>query len=321
LRAERGNLLREILEQSQSLCPLPLHWIHTLPDPKGAITVLWALGQVPPAERLPLLGLIPALPADVKDMLRVVVAEGNWDQGNLERLRIVYQSMGGRARPSQELAKILDGWAHAGEVGDAHLQALHSYYEVFFAEEEKRLRPMLHEGLSRAQELAEGLAVSDFLEELSQVRVAELPQVAELVVVPSYWSSPRVTLGMLSEERAMWVFGARPHDASLVPGEVVPDVMLRRLKALGDPTRLRILQYLAGEPLTSAQIARRLRLRTQTVAHHLKILRLAELVYIAMDDVQAEKRYTTRTSMIAGTFDLLEGFVEEGRTKQLEGVG
>jgi DNA-binding transcriptional ArsR family regulator len=111
----------------------------------------------------------------------------------------------------------------------------------------------------------------------------------------------------------MWVFGARPADFSLVPGEVVPDALLKALKALSDPTRLRILQYLTGEPLASAQIARRLRLRAQTVAHHLKILRLAGLVHITMGDVRAEKLYSARLGAIADTCASLQSFMEQGR--------
>jgi hypothetical protein len=33
------------------------------------------------------------------------------------------------------------------------------------------------------------------------------------------------------------LFGGRPAETGLVPGELVPDAMLRALKALADPTR------------------------------------------------------------------------------------
>ena len=83
-----------------------------------------------------------------------------------------------------------------------------------------------------------------------------------------------------------WVvlFGARPAEVALVPGEVVPDAMLRALKALSDPTRLLILRYLSDQPQTPSQLARRLRLRPPTVIHHLSALRLAGLVYISLDE-------------------------------------
>ena len=89
-------------------------------------------------------------------------------------------------------------------------------------------------------------------------------------------------LTTLDEETALFVYGARPADMSLVPGELVPDALYQALKALADPTRLRILRYLSDEPLAPAQLARRLRLRPPTVIHHLDALRLARLVIVTL---------------------------------------
>jgi DNA-binding transcriptional ArsR family regulator len=308
---------REILEVSQLLCPLPLHWIHGLPEPKEAITALAALGPVSPSDRLPLLALGPSVPHDVAGMLRAVAESGRWDRADLEMLQDLFRRAGEGRRSPEDLAGVLDWWTRPAEFGERYLAALHAYHDVFFAEEERRLRPGLRQALDRAQALAGGLALPEFLERLSQVRLADLlaglPDVDQLVVVPSYWSTPRVTFGLVGRQRAMWVYGARPADVSLVPGEVVPEGMLNALKALSDPTRLRILQYLSGEPLTSAQLARRLRLRAQTVAHHLKSLRLAALVRIAMDDPGAERYYAARPEAVAAVFALLQGFLAEGR--------
>ncbi|NJN55024.1 MAG: ArsR family transcriptional regulator, partial [Anaerolineae bacterium] len=44
----------------------------------------------------------------------------------------------------------------------------------------------------------------------------------------------------------------------------------------------RILKYLSEEPLTPAELARRLRLRPPTVIHHLDALRLARLVHVTL---------------------------------------
>ena len=90
--------------------------------------------------------------------------------------------------------------------------------------------------------------------------------------------------GMVGAGRGILLFGARPTGASLVPGELVPDALLRSLKALSDPTRLRILHYLTLEPRTPAQLARQLRLRAPTVIHHLKALRLAGLVQLRVGE-------------------------------------
>ena len=57
------------------------------------------------------------------------------------------------------------------------------------------------------------------------------------------------------------VFGARPENMPLIPGDIVPDSLLRGLKALSDPTRLRILRDIAQTPQTASQLSRSLRLR------------------------------------------------------------
>src|SRR4030042_1028108 len=108
----------------------------------------------------------------------------------------------------------------------------------------------------------------------------------------------------------LWVvlFGARPAEVALVPGEVVPDALLRALKALSDPTRLIILRYLSDKPQTPSQLAKRLRLRPPTVIHHLSALRLAGLLYVSMDS-EDEKRYTVRDTVVRDTFEALRKFL------------
>jgi DNA-binding transcriptional ArsR family regulator len=93
---------------------------------------------------------------------------------------------------------------------------------------------------------------------------------------------------------------------------MVPEAMLRSLKALSDPTRLRILNYLSLEPHAPAQLARRLRLRAPTVTHHLKALRSAGLVQLTVGEGKDEGRYAARSEALAATFASLERFLEVG---------
>jgi DNA-binding transcriptional ArsR family regulator len=216
-----------------------------------------------------------------------------------------------KALTSEELAIILGWWARVEEFGERYLEALRAYQEAFFAEEERRIRPALRDALARAQESAERLELPDLLEELSQgLRYAKVPNVVEWVLVPSYWVTPLVMYDQPSAGQVIWVFGARPPDASLVPGEAVPDAMLRALKALSDPTRLRILHYLAEEPLTPAELSRRLRLRLPTVTHHLKALRLAGIVQLTLDEGKGERRYAPRSEAVQSTFASLQSFLD-----------
>ena len=318
MRARLPADAREVLEQSQLLgCGVPFHWIHTLPDPKDGAAVLWALEQVPPAGRLPLLTLSPDMPPEVAETLESVAARGTWDERDQEVLRAAHPCGKEKKSPlsPKELANILRCWTRAEEFGVHYLEALHAYQEAFFAEEEKRIRPALQEALTRAQDLAGQLDLPDLLEELSQgLRFAALPEVAELVLAPSYWSTPLVFFGRASAERDIWLFGARPPDASLVPGEAVPDALVRAMKALSDPTRLRILRYLSEEPLTPAELARRLRLRAPTVTHHLRALRLAGLVQLTLEKNKEKGRYAARSEVVAATFASLRSFLTETET-------
>ena len=318
VRARLPATEREILEQSQLLFLVPLHWIYALPGPKDAAAVLWTLRQIPPAERLPDLALAPdKASAEVVETLRRVAARGAWDERDQEILKAMPVCHEEKSSHSpEELVQILDWWSRPEEFGERYLAALYAYQEAFFAEEESRIRPALQEALSRAQELADRLALADTLEELSQgLRFGELTGVAELVLAPSFWCTPLVYWGKVGVGRTAWLFGARPPDSSLVPGEVVPDAILRALKALSDPTRLRILHYLTQAPLTPAQLARRLRLRAPTVTHHLNTLRLAGLVQLTLGEGHEVKAYAARSGAIAAAFSSLQDFMDPGRAK------
>jgi DNA-binding transcriptional ArsR family regulator len=314
-RARLSAQDRETLEKSHLLWGVPFHWIYTLPEPKDAAATLWALGQVPASERVPLLAISPDQCGETSERLGAVAARRAWSDSDLEALQAAFQAShkhgeGKKALSVEKLTEILDLWANAKEYGEQYLGALRSYHEVFFAEEERRIRPALQAALERAQELAGRLSLLDLLEELTQgVRLDAPPKGDTLMLVPSYWSTPLVLMGMASEGHPVWLFGARPADASLVPGEVVPETLLRTLKALSDPTRLRILRDLSQESLTPAQIARRLRLRAPTVTHHLKILRLAGLVQMTLADEKQPRSYAARQEAVSAACDSLKTFL------------
>jgi DNA-binding transcriptional ArsR family regulator len=163
------------------------------------------------------------------------------------------------------------------------------------------------------------MELSDLLEELSQgLRFEEPIESDEVVLAPSFWCTPLMYFGFLTNQRRIYLFGARPPDASLIPGETVPDALLRALKALSDPTRLRILHYLSEEPLTPAELARRLRLRAPTVTHHLKTLRLAGLVQLTLGHGTDAKRYAARSESVEAAFASLQGFLTTGESNHGE---
>lgn len=315
VRARLPGPEREILEQGLALFHLPFHWIHSLPAPKDSTAVLWALGQIPAVERLPALALSPSYPSsEVVQVLQDVAARGAWNEDDRESLRAATCCHDDKKKPSDEkLDNALNWWSRAEEFGERYLEALRIYQEVFFAEEEKRIESALESALAQAQKLAQTLPLDDLLEELSQgIRFDDLPESADLTLAPCYWSTPLVLFGETSDGHKLFLFGARPTDASLVPGELVPDSLLNVLKALSDPTRLRILHYLNNESLSPADLSRRLRLRAPTVTHHLKTLRLAGLVQVTLGESKDQKNYAIRQGAVTAACDALKSFLQKG---------
>ena len=95
---------------------------------------------------------------------------------------------------------------------------------------------------------------------------------------------------------------------SIIPGDIVPDGLLRGMKAMADPTRLRILRYLAQEPQTAAELSRVLRLRPPTVNHHLTQLRMAGMVQVNIT-ASGERKFAARHEGFDDTRDLLNAFI------------
>jgi DNA-binding transcriptional ArsR family regulator len=304
---------RSILEDAQKLFfNSPLAWVSSLTEPKDADTAIWSLGQLPPAERLPTLAFHGGIEAEIQAMLKQVSARQAWDESDLERLQLHHDAGEDRLR-RHELITILNWWSHPQEFGERYQAALQAYVAVFFSEEERRIKPYLQHALAHAQQLSAQLSFSELFIELSQgVKITALQEADKVTLVPSYWTTPLVMYDRVVNQHWVVLFGARPPQVSLVPGEVVPDGLLRALKALSDPTRLLILRYLNDQPQTPSQLARRLRLRPPTVIHHLNALRLAGLVYVTLED-QQEKRYTVRVAAVTDTFEVLRQFFSAER--------
>ncbi len=305
---------RKMLEDLHDDLWVPMHWIYTLPEPKDAATVLWALRQIPPAQRpLTLVNMyeVCEMAPQMEQALRKVVDTRSWDQHDLDIFKSFLEGHK-KHQMVKDLPAYLDWYARPDELGELIYSALLTYYQVFFEEEEKRIAPVLDEGLSNAQKLAQELSLRDLLADLSQgVHMDISPDVREIVLVPGYWNTPLIVFPRIAPDKLAIMFGTRPADMSLVSGEPVPDTLLRMLKALADPTRLSILHYLGSETLTQAQLSRRLRLRAPTVTHHLTALRMAGLVHVTLE-AGGEKLYAARLEAIPPLCGALERYLTGG---------
>lgn len=307
---------RRTLEQATHAIWIPLHWVYRLPAPKDGETLLRELAAIPAAERLPNLAFRQETPPELVEFLTSIRTRGRWDERDLEKLKAIYKQHD-RKINQDALQDVLDAWRNPARFGEHYLEALQAYQEVFFAEEEKRIQPALEAAVSHGQALAQKLSAADLLIELSQgVRLAEDLITQKLVLAPSFWASPLIILQGLDDAVEIFVFGGRPPDVSLVPGETVPDTLLRSLKAMADPTRLRILRYLAEKPLTPTALANKLRLRAPTVVHHLNELRLAGLVYLSLEapEKKSERLYAARSESIERVFEALQAFLVESES-------
>jgi len=302
--------MREVLEHSQQFLNVPLSFVYGLPEPKDAASALDALRAMPPEDRLPALSFNYTSDQQSGEYQQLLLSlEGKQRlSANLEsQIKEGY-------RPSTRATKaviraLFDAWIDRAAFGEALLNALDSFMENFYQEEEIRIIPAQEKALEKAQRLADQKDVLSVLEELSSgVRLDMISEVSHLVLAPSFWAAPFVLYDQLDQNTRIILFGARPKGMALVPGDLVPEELINSLKALADPTRLRILRYLLEGPRTISELAKVLRLRPPTVIHHLQNLRLAGLVLVTVSP-EAERRYSVRMNGIKTTFQGLQEFL------------
>jgi DNA-binding transcriptional ArsR family regulator len=305
--------LRDALEHSQEFMGVPLPWIYQLPEPKDSKTAVASLAKLAPEDRLPALVF------------------GNRHSRNSKEYRDCLLSMDGKQRLTANLETqikdtlsnpsiytkafgraVFDAWSDRKSFGEKFLEALEAYVNNFFLEEEPRIIPAQDEGLDKAQSMAEQKDALTLLEELSEgVRMDWISEVTDLVLAPSFWGAPFVFFNRIDDYKGIILFGARPEGKTLVPGELVPEELLNALKALADPTRLRILHYLQEGPSTTTELAKILRLRPPTVIHHLQSLRLAGLIFVTVSP-KSERRYAVRMEGLDNTTNYLKDYLTGG---------
>ena len=319
---------RKLLEEVYPFTGVPLKWIHRLPAPKDAISALWALKQVPASERMFKLYQLHEeyhVKSDedaekyeqVREALKRIASERAWKPEDADLFLKVFGKKIKSSIKKDAVTRCLDWWSRQDELGEGFLSALQFYYQAFFEEEEKRLEPVLRASLEHAQDLARTLPLEQLFVELSQgVQLGEEFRASKFIFAPAFWTTPLIFFEKTSPDTQLILFGARPADMFAIPGETLPEGLVRSLKALADPTRLKILYYLSHESLTPSELARRLHLRAPTVTHHLSELRLASLVEFTMK--HDEKRYKLRIQGIESTFENLTAFLEaESKEKVL----
>jgi len=300
VRSRLAPQMREMLSEVLVHFGIPAHWVYALPQPRDGLTILRELEKIEPRDVLLALYTVPGSDSPVEQMYRRIWETGSWTEDDIEQAQHCCPGMRGKKERQinrTSLVAWLNWWTNPEEFGRRYTSIIAEYYESFYREEERRIEGELQRGYERARKLEGELDFASLLEELTAgLDPRKFVSLESLILIPSFWASPVVFYGPMASGQGIMVFGARPKDAALVPGEPVPDNLSVPLKTLSDNTRLRILKLLREEPLTAAQMAKRLRLRPPTISHHLKSLRLAGLVNISRSD--DDIRYSTRVARV-----------------------
>ncbi len=293
---------REFLEEAINFFPVPLSWIKQLPlEEKNTQNILDFLASIPSEKRLVSLYKSSQLTDEVLSTINQIQESQKISADDLEVLKTMFQR---RTTPikTRDVQKMAEVFLDPAAFGERLLKALQDYYQVFFAEEEDRILPVLTEGLLVAQKQAAIQPFSELLEDLSHgLKLENIDTYQKITLTPSYWTTPLVFFNNPQPDELLIVYGCREDHQNLVPGEYVPETLVMGLKALADPTRLRILYYLNQGATTPSSLARQLRLRAPTIIHHLNIMRLAGLVKVTLT-TNGERRYNLRQEAIDDTY-------------------
>ncbi len=300
---------RQFLEQALEIIAVPLNWLcQTGAVNPDSTSMLNALAALPAANRLETLLSGHDVSREASMVVARIQSEHRFQTTDLESLRGYFQYRNNPVK-QKTLQNFAQAMVDAEQFGEELLAAYQTYFEVFFQEEERRILPFLQQGLINSQQKAADLPLTDLMNSLSQgVSYESFDAIRQLILIPSYWSSPLVFLHHPKPDEMILVFGCRTDSQNLIPGQYVPDTLISALKALSDPTRLRIACYLRESPQSPSSLARRLRLRPPTVIHHLNTLRLAGLVQILIA-ANGERRYAMREEAVAKTLQQLEAYL------------
>jgi DNA-binding transcriptional ArsR family regulator len=310
VRQRLSDSHRAALERYAWYAPVPLDWISSLPEPKDSFPVLRCAAELAPADRFRALTLPLDTPPEVLELLETVSKGGSATPIEKDFLGHTLNRSNTYLKAAN-LDHLLEDWKNVEKSSEQLMTAFREYFSAFFCEEELRIRPALLTGLEHARDLAGRLPLNSLVEELSHgVHFEDIDNVEQLTLVPSYWSTPFVFHPNPVKGRTLIVFGCRPDLQSVAPGAEIPDSLVNALKSLADPTRLRILRHLTGQPLTPTELSRLLRLRPPTVLHHLHALRLAGLVAIRVSE-GGEKRYAARDKAIHVIFSSVRDFLKK----------
>lgn len=307
VRSRLSAAARETLQAVFPIHWVPVTWFHQMDEPASAEQALEILANTPAEERVMNLYDFPHDPPEIWEIIHQIIARGTWHEQEYQTLRKLSVKDGVGKKNIKMWLNLL---AATRRLGPRILPAMQEFFEIFYAEEEKRVRPYLIKAAEEGKKLSAEVDLITLLETLSEGINYQLPhEYKKIIFAPSFWTTPLIADIEVDRETLFFIYGVRPANVPLIPGDQVPNVMHQALKTLADPTRLKILKLLRHQPHSPGELAKALRLRPPTVTHHLRILRQARLIRITLSE-EDRRIYEFRPDGLRGVLISLEEFLE-----------
>lgn len=207
----------------------------------------------------------------------------------------------------QQIAPLIHDFTidEATRIKSSYSPLLRLWYELYFRHVEHKILPLLIEDASEKKMLESKMDPISLIEYASGgVVFEEIRDLSTIVLLPTVHNRPINTYCFYNT----MVIVQYPVDVPLEDENEPPMVLLRMTKALSDPTRLRLLRYVAHEPKSLWEMQSDLNQSGEMLMHHLMILRVAGLLRIHLRGEQDE-RFSIRPDGASELQMFLESYI------------
>lgn len=194
----------------------------------------------------------------------------------------------------------------ASRIKNSYNPLLRLWYEQYFRHVEHKILPLLIEDASEKKMLESKMDPISLIEYASGGVVFEdISDLKTIVLLPTVHNRPINTYCFYKT----MVIVQYPVDVPLEDEDEPPMVLLRMTKALSDPTRLRLLRYVAHEPKSLWEMQSELNQSREMLMHHLMILRVAGLLRIHLRG-EFNERFSIRPDGASELQMFLESYIQ-----------
>jgi DNA-binding transcriptional ArsR family regulator len=191
-------------------------------------------------------------------------------------------------------------------------------WDTILREEWEQTEPLIHDSVDAYQGLSyTGLSREEAILKITGFKQIPshwdiwLPQIKELVFIPSIHVGEYLTLAEIHQQKAYILFPAQIPEGAKKPSPALNRTeLLMRLRALADDTRLLILDLVARKgPQTAQNVIEALDLSQSSASRHLTQLSAAG--FLSMQKKEGVKIYTLAIERIEDTFTKLKDYLEQ----------